>query len=174
MTGLSIPHEQGPIQRRALMERLRLGLAGAFAGLFLVFSIYMFGLATAKLYTLLFQGTEPVETLIKAINFAVVGIAIFELAVGIHQEYVGESRQGNLFGLLRRSVARFVSVVCIALSLEGLMMAIKYSQLDLAGNLYYPVAIIVSAALLLTALGAFLRLTEGSAAHRGDPEALHP
>ena len=38
-------------------------------------------------------------------------------------------------------------------------MVIKYSQLELAGNLYYPVAIIASTALLLTALGLFIYLT---------------
>lgn len=54
---------------------------------------------------------------------------------------------------------RFVSVTSIALVLEGLVMVIKYSQLDLAGNLYYPVAIILSAAGLLLAMGGFLALT---------------
>jgi hypothetical protein len=38
-------------------------------------------------------------------------------------------------------------------------MVIKYSQLELAGNLYYPVAIITSTALLLASLGVFLHLT---------------
>jgi hypothetical protein len=37
-------------------------------------------------------------------------------------------------------------------------MVIKYSQLDMAGNLYYPVAIIISTAILLAALGLFLKL----------------
>ena len=35
---------------------------------------------------------------------------------------------------------------------------LKYSQLELAGNLYYPVAIIVSTALLLASLGLFLKM----------------
>lgn len=155
--------------RRPLADRLRVGLAAGFALMFLLVSVVLLGLAADRLYALLVESRDPVETLIKAINFAVVGIAIFELAAGIHQEYLGESQQGNLFALLRRSVARFVSVVCIALSLEGLMMAIKYSQLDLAGNLYYPVAIIFSAAALLLALGGFLKLTEAAAA---DPQPL--
>ncbi len=59
--------------------------------------------------------------------------------------------------VLRRTVPRFVSIVCIALVLEGLLLVIKYSQLDLAGNLYYPVAIIMAASFLLIALGIFLR-----------------
>ena len=62
---------------------------------------------------------------------------------------------------------RFIGTVCVALSLEGLkawrleglIMVIKYSQLELAGNLYYPVAIIVSTALLLSSLGLFIFLT---------------
>jgi len=38
-------------------------------------------------------------------------------------------------------------------------MVIKYSQQDLAGFLYYPVAIIASASLLLIALGVFIKLS---------------
>lgn len=38
-------------------------------------------------------------------------------------------------------------------------MVIKYSQMELAGNLFYPVAIIASASLLLLSLGGFLKLT---------------
>jgi len=47
-------------------------------------------------------------------------------------------------------------------------MVIKYSQKDLAGFLYYPVAIIVAAALLLMSLGVFTKLTDRLAArHAG-------
>jgi len=59
---------------------------------------------------------------------------------------------------MRRTLPRFIGTVCVAMSLEGLIMIIKYSQLDLAGNLYYPVAIITSTALLLAALGVFLKM----------------
>jgi len=60
---------------------------------------------------------------------------------------------------MRRGVGRFGSVVFVALALESLIMVIKYSQKDLAGFLYYPAAILASAALLLVALGLFVRLT---------------
>lgn len=80
----------------------------------------------------------------------------------INKEYSGPEREdieSDAIAVLRRTIPRFIGTVCIALSLEGLIMVIKYSQLDLAGNLYYPVAIISSTALLLTALGLFLYLT---------------
>ena len=52
-------------------------------------------------------------------------------------------------------------------------MVIKYSQLDMAGNLYYPVAIIVSASTLLMALGVFLRMAPRQAQEAGeDGESL--
>jgi hypothetical protein len=38
-------------------------------------------------------------------------------------------------------------------------MVIKYSQQDLAGFLYYPVAIIASASFLLMSLGVFIKLS---------------
>jgi len=89
-----------------------------------------------------------------------VSLAIFELGVGVGKEYDSEvDEQGSIYSSVRRSITRFVAVVCIALVLEGLIMVIKYSQLELAGNLSYPVAIIVAASLLLLSLGGFLKLT---------------
>lgn len=102
------------------------------------------------------------EAILKAINLAIVGLAIFELGLVVNKEYAGKNDDHHIVIVLRRTLPRFVSIVCIALVLEGLLMVIKYSQLDLAGNLYYPVAIITSAALLLAALGVFLHLSGNS------------
>lgn len=103
------------------------------------------------------NGEEITQVIIKVINGSVISIAVFELAMVIGQEY-GQEADHDVIIMLRRTLPRFIGTVCVALSLEGLIMVIKYSQLDLAGNLYYPVAILVSAALLLMALGVFLKL----------------
>ncbi len=71
-------------------------------------------------------------------------------------------------------MTRFASVVFVALILESLILVIKYSQQDLAGQLFYPVAIIVSTAVLLVSLGAFIRLTGGMPAHRDAARARVP
>lgn len=86
-------------------------------------------------------------------------MALFELATVIAAEY-GRERSHDVITMMMRTLPRFIGTVAIALSLEGLMMVIKYSQLELAGNLYYPVAIIISAAFLLIALGFFIRFAE--------------
>jgi uncharacterized protein YacL len=142
-----------------LIEAARNTMALLFTGMFLVFAAYLTGLASLKFLEVFSSQKEPVETLIKAINLGIIGLAIFELAVSIHKEYSGRHAHVDFFSLLRRGVAQFVGTVCIALVMEGLIMAIKYSQLDLAGNLYYAVAIVISAAVLLAALGIFLRLS---------------
>ena len=143
-----------------LIETARNTMALLFTGMFLTFAAYLTILAGLKFLEVFSSQREVVETLIKAINLGIIGLAIFELAVSIHKEYVGRHHHEDFFQLLRRGVARFVGVVCISLVMEGLIMTIKYSQLDLAGNLNYAVAIVASAAVLLAALGLFLKLSE--------------
>jgi len=146
----------------ALSVSIQKIFAKGFTFLFLAIS------ATILLSTLvtsagqLLHGEDITQIVIRIVNAGVIAMAVFELAMVISKEY-GEEEGHDVIVMLRRTLPRFIGTVCVALSLEGLIMVIKYSQLDLAGNLHYPVAIIVSAALLLTALGAFLRL----APHRG-------
>lgn len=101
------------------------------------------------------------QVFLTSINTGVIALAVFELAFIIDREYSGsnDANEMDAISSLRETIPRFIGTVCVALSLEGLIMVIKYSQLDLAGNLYYPVAIIISTALLLSALGLFIFLT---------------
>ncbi|KZN14324.1 hypothetical protein [Marinomonas sp. TW1] len=102
------------------------------------------------------QGQSLTQVFINIINANIIAIAVFELAMVINKEY-GSGNEHDLIVLLRRTLPRFIGTVCVALSLEGLIMVIKYSQLDMAGNLYYPVAIVISAGILLISLGIFLK-----------------
>ncbi|MBU2865158.1 hypothetical protein KO489_14965 [Reinekea forsetii] len=136
-----------------------------------IFTFIFFGLAAAILFSLakkvlegILDGTNIMQIFLSGINTGIIALAVFELALVIHSEYSShdqESEKDAVVGL-RRTIPRFIGTVCIALSLEGLIMVIKYSQLELAGNLYYPVAIITSTALLLFALGGFLALTKNA------------
>jgi hypothetical protein len=101
------------------------------------------------------------STVIKSINTFVISLAMFELGAGISKEYSSSDEEENTYSNTRRIITRFVGTVCIALVLEALIMIIKYSQLELAGNLYYPVGILFGSSFLLIALGAFLWLTKG-------------
>jgi hypothetical protein len=98
------------------------------------------------------------QAMINGVNGSIIALAVYELAMVIRSEYSGRSETHDIVTMMRRTLPRFISTVCVAMSLEGLIMIIKYSQLDLAGNLVYPVAIIASTALLLAALGVFLKM----------------
>ena len=132
-----------------------------------VFTVIFLCLAVAIIFSLLntifvgiTNGTNIMSVFLSSINTGIIALAVFELALVINKEYSGdEDEDEDPVAGLRRTIPRFIGTVCVALSLEGLIMVIKYSQLDLAGNLYYPVAIIASTALLLSSLGLFIFLT---------------
>ena len=105
------------------------------------------------------QEHDLITLIVKSINTLVISLAMYELGVGVGKEYTIKDEGESIFQNTRRTITRFVGTVCIALVLESLIMIIKYSQLDLAGNLYYPVAILTSCSFLLIALGLFLKLT---------------
>ncbi|ARD46062.1 hypothetical protein [Colwellia sp. PAMC 21821] len=135
-----------------------------------VFTFIFFGLAAAIIFSIfntiyqgIVNGTDIMEIFLSSINTSIIALAVFELALVINQEYTNRVESKDVIGSLRRTIPRFIGTVCIALAIEGLIMVIKYSQLDLAGNLYYPVAIISSTAVLLASLGLFLHLTKQQA-----------
>ncbi|UJF23826.1 hypothetical protein L0B52_05605 [Suttonella sp. R2A3] len=138
-------------------------LAFIFSAIFHLISLLMIGLTlhSFMLSALSDDSGELIGLLIKAINSLVIALAMYELGVGVGKEYAG-SDEGNIYQNIRRTVTRFVGTVCIALVLEGLIMIIKYSQLDMAGNLIFPVSIIIAASVLLLALGGFLALSRPS------------
>jgi hypothetical protein len=162
--------------------RVRAILAIFFSLLFLALSIAFAAVALREFAAAISNPKGLTSGLIAAINAAVISLAAFELGFNVGKEYVQENDH-DIYAAVRRSIARFVGVVCIALVLEGLIMVIKYSQLELAGNLGYPVAIVGSASLLLIALGLFLYLTRpeshpdardaharrGDGPHNGEP-----
>lgn len=142
-----------------IMMAFRQLMARSFAVLFFTLSLILMGIAAKALLDGLSGVVSLTDGYLRTINMAVVALAMFELGLVVIKEYATNTDH-DVITVLRRTVPRFVALVCIALVLEGLLMVIKYSQLDLAGNLPYPVAIIFSAAFLLFALGAFLRLSE--------------
>lgn len=131
-----------------------------------LFALMFFALSVCFMILALFEFAAPIlengdfmEGLVKGLHTGVVALAVYELAQIVHQEYDHGGKPQNIMARIRRGVARFGSVVIVALVLESLILVIKYSQKDLAGFLFYPAAIIVSAAFLLIALAVFARLT---------------
>lgn len=156
----------------ASMNAFRQFMAIGFSSIFFLLALALTGLCGEAMLKGFNGESGFTESILKAINMAIVALVIFELGLVVNKEYAGKDDDHHIVTVLRRTLPRFVSIVCIALVLEGLLMVIKYSQLELAGNLYYPVAVITSAALLLAALGVFLRLSNNSYEELPHNEAL--
>ncbi len=159
------------------VARFRFIMAWAFSVMFFVLSASLAIVAVESFGKGVFGHLDLTEGFLKAINMAVISLATFELGLGVNKEYASHDPESDIITVLRRTVSRFVSIVCIALVLEALLMVIKYSQLELAGNLYYPVAIITGAGVLLSALGLFLHFTrdcsESGASRRMEKTGVH-
>lgn len=143
-----------------MVNQLKFMMGRLLALTFLSLSFCLVGLAAFQFFEVINEGKEIVNILIKSINTSIIALAIFELGLGIGKEYGKHTEEeDHTFMVVRRTITRFVGTVCIALVLEGLIMIIKYSQLDLAGNLFYPVGILIGASVLLAGTGIFLQLT---------------
>lgn len=141
------------------MRHFKIAMAMIFSGFFFAVAILLVVQMIYQFVTEVADGNEVVEPILAMISKAVIALATFELGIGITKEYP-ERGYEDVFANVRRTTTRFFGVVSIALVLEALILVIKYSQLELAGNLYYPVAIICSAAVLIISLGLFLHLTQ--------------
>lgn len=144
------------------MKHYKMIVATTFSAIFHALSILLAMLASYNLidFALNPEG-EFMSAVVKSINTFVISLAMFELGAGISKEYSSAEDDENIYLNVRRTITRFVGTVCIALVLEALIMIIKYSQLELAGNLFYPVGILFGGSFLLIALGIFLWLTKG-------------
>jgi uncharacterized membrane protein len=148
-----------------LFLRIRRFMVPAFTFFFMTFSLLYAGAAAIEFLRPIIDSGDILEGLVKGLHMGVVALAVYELANIVSQESVDLPE--NIVRRIRRGLFRFVSVVCTALVLESLIMVIRYSQKDLAGYLFYPVAIVAAASLLLIALGVFTRLSTGIA-NEGD------
>jgi hypothetical protein len=161
------------MNRNRLLSATQKLFARGFTLIFFALSALIFFTTLAAAVRQVASGEEITQVIVKMVNATVIALAVYEVALVLSKEY-GSEADHDVIVMLRRTLPRFIGTVCVALSLEGLMMVIKYSQLDMAGNLYYPVAIIVSASTLLMALGVFLRMAPRQAQDAGDVEEGAP
>lgn len=156
-------HDSGMEERAtgltALIQSVPRILVPLFALFFLSFALLYASSAIIEFIRPILSEGDLTGGLVKGLHMGVVALAVYELAQVVHQEYDKSGRADDAVRRIRRGVTRFASIVFVALVLESLIMVIKYSQQDLAGFLYYPVAIIASASLLLMALGVFIKLS---------------
>ena len=152
--------EEKPPLLVAILQSVPRLLVPMFALFFLSFAMLYASSAFIEFIKPVLIDGDLTSGLFKGLHMGVVALAVYELAQVVYQEYDTSGKPSDAVWRIRRGVTRFASIVFVALVLESLSMVIKYSQQDLAGFLYYPVAIIASASLLLMSLGVFIKLSD--------------
>ncbi len=155
----------------AMIQSVPRLLVPMFALFFLSFALLYASSAIIEFVKPILSDGDLIGGLVKGLHMGVVALAVYELAQVVHQEYDMSGKPTDSVRRIRRGVTRFASIVFVALVLESLIMVIKYSQQDLAGFLYYPVAIIASASFLLISLGVFIKLSESTTLDDGQANA---
>jgi len=97
-------------------------------------------------------------TVLAAIGYVVIAIAVFDLAKYFIEEEVIRGRELREAAEARRSLTKFVSTIAIAVFIEGLVITFQASKDDLPTMLYLT-ALLLTAILIVVGLGVFQRLS---------------
>lgn len=86
-----------------------------------------------------------------------VALAVFDLSKTIFEEEVLLRKDIRRHSATRRTLTRFFAAILIAVSIEGLMLVFKYA-LGVPGNLLTATMLLVTAAIMMVALGLYVYL----------------
>ena len=98
------------------------------------------------------------STVLAAIGYVVIAMAVFDLAKYFIEEEVIRGRELREAAEARRSLTKFVSTIAIAVFIEGLVITFQASKDDLP-TMLYPTALLLTAVLIVVGLGVFQRLS---------------
>ena len=139
-----------------LVSRAVFGLAAAVLMLIaLALSIYSATLIVAALRG---PWADAGVGLLDSIGYVVIAMAVFDVAKYFVEEEVIRGREMRLASEARRSLTKFISTIAIAVFIEALVMVFRQGSQDIA-LILYPVAVLVTAVLIVLGLGLYQRLS---------------
>ena len=113
------------------------------------------------LYLLILIDGQVSKDIINTISYTIVAIAVFDVGRYLLEEEVQREKELRLPMEVRHTLTRFMVVISIALSLEGLVGVFEMGNREIT-NLLYPVAVVLCAVLVMLGLGLYQRLSIGS------------
>jgi hypothetical protein len=161
------------ITRRALMKLLKLFFSGAHA----VMAVLFVGLAV--LLTVIAArtgwgavvGTEQdaAEQAIEAIGLLAIAVVSLQISQTVAEEEVVRDAHISAPTRVRRYLSRFMVVIVVALSIEGLVAVFKALHDDIE-LLPHAASVLLSAGVLMAGWGVFIRLNKS--AEELEPDAM--
>lgn len=112
---------------------------------------------------------QRVDAVLNGIALLIIAVAALELGQTIVEEEIQREAHMSAPSRVRRFLSRFLVVLVVALAIEALVAAFRFSRDD-PSNLPYAASIGLMAAALLAAWGVFVKLNQS--AELLEPEAL--
>ena len=151
-----------------LLIRFFAGIHGVVAVLFVAISLLLMWVA-GKTAWLAMAAEDTANQAIEAIGLPAVAVVALQIAQTIIEEEVIRDSHVSAPTRVRRYLSRFLVVVVVALSIEGLVATFKALHEDQL-MLPHAASVLVSAALLLAGWGIFIKLNRS--AEDVEPEAM--
>lgn len=151
-----------------VLIRFFAGIHGIVALLFICIALLLMWIA-ARTAWIAATGDDSANQAIEAIGLLAVSVVSLQIAQTIIEEEVIRDSHVSAPTRVRRYLSRFLVVVVVALSIEGLVATFK-SLHENPLMLPHAASILVSAALLLAGWGIFIKLNR--AAEDVEPEAM--
>lgn len=142
--------------------------------LYLVVSSLLMLVAVALIAAAIWQaidmvrgGASVVLALLDASKLIVIGLAVFDVGNYFMEEEVLRDRELRSPTEARRTMTKFMVIICIVVSLEAVLSLARINPENL-GDLLYPAILLVSAVVVMVGLGVYQRLSSKIETRDGD------
>ncbi|EJN01634.1 hypothetical protein [Phyllobacterium sp. YR531] len=153
------------------LTRAAFGIASVFLML-LAFGLIAFA-AYEVVRELLAYSTNIGTTLLEAVGYTVIAIAVFDVGKYLLEEEAIRAREMRQAAEARRSLTKFISTIAIAVFLEGLVAVFEAGKEDVR-MMIYPTLLLFTGVTLVIGLGIYQRLSATVENETSDPVSSKP
>lgn len=124
----------------------------------LLISLSMMGYGVWQVWDVMHHPDLLVEHLLDSVGLIVIAIAVFDVVKYLMEEEVLRNRELRSTREARRTLTKFLVIICVAVSLEALVFIFGAGRKEVQ-DLLYPTLLLAVAVLLMVGLGVYQRLS---------------
>jgi len=141
-----------------VIEKILTGVHLVAAVILVVLSLIIMSYSIYEVYSSIKFDDTFIPAMLQAVGAVIISAAILDVAGYMIEEEVFKSKELRDPVEARKTITKIIVIITIAVSIEGLVYIFKAGTNDLR-LLLYPAALILSAAVLIVALGIYQKLS---------------
>lgn len=142
-------------------ERFGKALYLAVAAVLVAIGIAVIVYALYDVIQALGRGKDVVATMLDAVGLTVLALAVIDVSKYLFEEEVKRNKELRVPAEARARLTKFMTLIAIAVSLEGLVFVFSAGKKD-PSLLLYPSLLLVTSAIIMVGLGAYQWLSAKS------------